>query len=368
VSDQSILVRIKRVLIGVVVGAAISIGTIVLLEGAASDYLFATDYRSASASKSLIRPHTAHDTLLGWVNRPSFSSPDEYGKGIALTTTALGFRGDGSPDTAVTARKGLVCSGDSYTLGYGVSDGHSWCGQLAHRVGGLRTYNMGQGDYGLDQTLLWYRRDGARASHQLQVVGVTNEQLERMTTESNRGRFKPALALDGNKLVTRNVPVAEQTTDALRKANASRVKDDLRLVQVIRRMPGMDSRAKDARRIDERWPLVERTLDEFAALDKRRGSQLVLAYLPTKRDIRPSYIDARRKRLADYSRQRGITFIDLTPPMRALRPDSIDLAFISRVPRGAAPGVANQYSNLGHAWVARMLAAHLGASTVADSR
>jgi hypothetical protein len=140
------------------------------------------------------------------------------------------------------------------------------------------------------------------------------------------------------------------------------VKYDLGAVQAFMNITGVDGRAKAARRIDEEWPLVEKALDELAAANASHGSRLVLAYLPVKRDLRPSAIDERRKKLASYAQQRGITLIDLTTAMRAMRPDSVDLSFISRVPRGAAPGVANQYSNLGHAWVARMLAPRLSAA------
>jgi hypothetical protein len=362
------LTRVKRALLGGAIGVVISVATLVILEGAASDLLFVRDYRTAAPPKGFIRPHTTHDTLLGWANKPSFSSPDEYGKGIGLTTTAEGFRGTGAADTAAGARReGLVCSGDSYTMGYGVSDDHAWCAELA-RTGGYRTINMGQIDYGLDQIFLWYRRDGALAIAQIQVLAITNGELERMMMASNGGRFKPMLALDGNSLVAKNVPVQRQTSEALRRSVASHTKDDLRILQLVRTIPGLDSRVNDARRIDGQWALVDRVLDELLAIDKAHGSHLVLAYLPTKRDLKPSFIDARRQRLEDYSRRRGVTFVDLTPAMRALRPDSLDLAFISRVPRGSAPGVANQYSNLGNMWVAHMLATRLAAQVVADAR
>ena len=362
-------VRVKRILFGLVIGVAISLATLVLLEGTASDFLFVRDYRAAAPSKALIRPHTMNDTLLGWANRPSFSSPDEYGKGIALSTTAEGFRANRSIDsTRAGAQMRVVCSGDSYTLGYGVSDEHSWCALLARDNVGVQTFNMGQADYGLDQTYLAFRRDGARTSHNIEILGLTNGQLERLTTANNAGRFKPTLALDGDTLVARNVPVRAQTSVALRRAAAAHAKDELRVVQLMRKIPGMDARAKEARRIDEQWPLVEKVLDALDAENKRHGSRLVVAYLPTKRDIKPSYIDERRKRLADYSHRHGTDFVDLTPAMRGLRKDSLDLAFISRVPRGAAPGVATQYSNLGNLWVARMLSSYLFARAVADSR
>jgi hypothetical protein len=349
----------KRLLTGLLLGIAITIGTLCVLEGSASALLFLKDYRNAGASKALIRPHTVHDTLLGWTNRPDFSSPNEYGNGIALTTTSLGFRDDGMHAPPSAPGAGLVCSGDSYTLGSGVSDDHTWCAMLGRTLSDVHTYNIGQAEYGLDQSVLRYQRDAARVKHAMMILGITNSQLERMTSANNAGRLKPNLALEGGKLVTRSVPVPETTTETLRHASRERVKYDLRAVQAFVEITGVDGRARAARRIDEEWPLVEKALDELAATNASHGSRLVLAYLPVKRDLRPGPIDERRKKLASYAKRRGLLLIDLTTAMRAMRPDSVDLSFISRVPRGAAPGVANQYSNLGHAWIARMLAPRL---------
>jgi hypothetical protein len=350
----------KRAVVGLVGGVAIVIATLCVMEGAASALLFVRDYRGATAPQGVIRPHTVHDSLLGWVNRPAFSSSDEYGTGIGLATTPLGFRANGAADSASAAPKeGVVCSGDSFTLGYGVSDEHAWCAQLAKSRPGLRTYNMGQAGYGLDQSALWYQRDGARVAHTMQILGITNGQLERMATQKDAGRFKPALAIEAGKVVVRGVPVPEQTSDALRAARRERMKYDLRTVQAFSWLTGGDGRAAAARRIDERWPLVERVLDDLADANVSRGSRLVLAYLPAKRELGPGSPDARRRKLASYAQRRGITFIDLTPLMRAVRPDSIDLSYISRVPRAAAPGVADHYSNLGNAWVAHTLAERL---------
>ncbi|MEO8562550.1 MAG: hypothetical protein ABI601_10775 [bacterium] len=352
----------KRAAIGLLLGVVIIVATLCLLEGGASALLFVRDYRSASAPRGVIRPHTTHDTLLGWVNRPGFASPDEYGKGIGLSTTALGFRGTGAADSVGAPRaEGVVCSGDSYTLGYGVSDERTWCAMLASVLPTLRTYNMGQADYGLDQSALWYERDGHRVAHRVQLFGITNAQLERMTTSSNAGRFKPMLSLEGGRIVAHDVPVPEQTIDALRDATRGRAKYHLRSVEAFMQLTGVDGRAEAAKRIDAQWPLVEKVLDDLAAANAANGSRLVLAYLPVKRDLRPKSPEERRKKLAAYAQRRGITLIDLTSPMRAMRPDSLDLSFISRVPRGAAPGITDQYSNLGNAWVARALAARLPA-------
>ena len=136
----------RRVLIRLGVTLAIAVLILALAEGAASAYLFASDFKAFAAPYAMIRPHTTYDTLLGWVNRKSFVSPNEFGPGLLLTTNAQGFRD--SRDVAPQAAPGetrIVCSGDSFTLASGIAEGHHWCAQLEKELPGLRTMNMGQG-------------------------------------------------------------------------------------------------------------------------------------------------------------------------------------------------------------------------------
>ena len=61
-------------------------------------------------------------------------------------------------------------------------------------------------------------------------------------------------------------------------------------------------------------------------------------------------------RLAEYAARRGVPFVDLTPALRALPADSLELAFISRIESGVAPGVIGHYTPAGGTWVAHQLA------------
>ena len=145
--------------------------TALVVEGSASAYLFGRDVMTPSASRVMVRPHTMPDTLLGWANRAGFTSANEYGKGIGLATDAQGFRG--TRTLSATVPKGgvrIVCSGDAFTMGYGVDDAHPWCARLEAELPGVETINLGQAAYGLDQSLLRYERDGVRYGPQLQFV------------------------------------------------------------------------------------------------------------------------------------------------------------------------------------------------------
>jgi hypothetical protein len=362
VPDRATRHRVVRRLARLALTLVVLVLALALAEGAASAYLLAGDFRAASGPNTVTRPHTTYDTLLGWVNRKSFVSPNEFGRELTLTTNAQGFRD--TRDLSPRAGPGevrLVCSGDSFTLASGVADGRHWCALLERELPGLRTMNMGQGMYGLDQAYLWYRRDGLRYPHDVEVLAITDVMLERSTTGKYSGRDKPYFVLEQGRLTLRNVPVPRQSTEQLRFVYASRVIEELALMRLIRRIPTFGGRRTLERAATASFPMFERILDDLAAIHARRGSRLVIAYLPTKRDMTPGPHDAWRARLAAFSHARAITFVDLTPAMRALRPDSLDLVWITRVPAGSPTGVPGHYTNLGNLWVARMLAGRLAA-------
>ena len=356
-SDRSARRLASRVVARLGVGLLIVLLVLSLIEGAASAYLFASDFRASAAPVAMVRPHTAYDSLLGWVNRPSFVSPDEFGPGLLLTTNAQGFRdtADVTPEAQPGQRR-LVCSGDSFTLASGIADGHQWCDLLERELPGLRTINMGQGAYGLDQAYLWYKRDGVRYAHDAQILAITDVMLERSTTGTFSGRNKPYLELENGQLALRNVPVEPQTMEQLRQLYAFRVIETLRVMQLIRRVPMFGGRRNVEVAATRAFPLFERIFDDLVAIHRRRGSQLVIAYLPTLRDMKPGPHDEWRGKLAAYARTHGVRFIDLTPAMRALPPDSLDLAWITRVPAGSPAGVPGHYTNLGHIVAARVIA------------
>lgn len=348
---------VRNAVLAVVTSVAIALATLLVLEGAASAALFVHDFRHPNAPRANAQKSATHDTLLGWVGRPGYANPDEYGHGIGLSTDAAGLR-----LTDAQAAPGpvtLLCAGDSFTMGVGVADGRQWCSLLGGFFGGMRTADMGQAGYGVDQAYLWYRRDGATVPHRVLLLALTDVQFDRALTDDYAGLFKPVFALAADTLALHNVPVPVQTSAALQHAAAMRTIEALRLMQVIRTIPAFDARRDAERRVEARWRMFERLFDDFAALDRRRGSTLVLAYLPTQRDLHPGPLDARRDSLAAYARARNIPFIDLTPALRALRPDSLDLAFITKVPPGAPGVLAGHYSDLGNAWAARALASWL---------
>src|SRR5690242_11645289 len=70
------------------------------------------------------RKHTKYHPELGWANLPNFHDQDLYRPNVGFTTNSQGFRAkhDFTPETPEGKRR-VICSGDSYTMGYGVADG-----------------------------------------------------------------------------------------------------------------------------------------------------------------------------------------------------------------------------------------------------
>jgi hypothetical protein len=83
-------------------------------------------------------------------------------------------------------------------------------------------------------------------------------------------------------------------------------------------------------------------------------------YLPAPPDLAPGPYDVRRERMEKFSKKAGIPFIDLTPAIRAVPPDSLDWLFITP---NALPveGSSGHYTASGHRWVAAQLASQLRA-------
>lgn len=344
-------------LLGVVLACVVAV---LMLEGGASLFLFAGDLRSARLPHDNVREHTKFDTLLGWVNDRNITSPNEYGPGIGITTNGHGFRGTRLLSSAPAAGAlRVACSGDSFTIGYGVDDEHTWCHHLESLLPASETMNMGQAAYGYDQAYLWFMRDGVPYAPQLQIVALNYVQFERALTNNFDGRFKPFLEMDGARLVTRGVPVPQQTVAALRGAYSMRVIGDLRFVQWLRRFGRFDAAERAAREVDARWALVDGFVGALAAHHADRKSNVLLVYLPVRRDLRPTSVDRRRARLAATAAAHGVPFLDLTGALRTMRADSVDHAFLGKAPAGAAPGIEGHYSNFGNAWVARELANYL---------
>jgi hypothetical protein len=328
-----------------------------VLEGAAS-LLFAV-VRVHRATGITEQQHSVYDPTIGWVSLPNVRLPDLYGPGIRLHTNARAFRGDHDIEQAVPPGKiRVICSGDSFTLGYGVRDNETWCHQLSVLDPRLETVNMGQGGYGLDQAYLWYKRAGLPLDHQVHIVAFITDDFLRMQFDDFVGYGKPLLGLRGDSIAVLNAPVPKRSWVGrwwLAKGQMLMNLNILQLLQRVVRDPPTDR--YNAARNDSTRAIVARIFRDLARINAAKNSRLVLVYLPGASDYRrddppPSW----RSFVTEEAARQGIQLIDLFEPLRRLPPTQIDRLYLQD----------GHYSARGNEFVARAiygaLAAPLGAS------
>lgn len=324
------------------------------IEGVSSVILVVSDLVSPSQVVAE-RIHTRYDPEIGWINIPGLFIRDMYGPGISLRTSAQAFRNDVEfPREVAAGRVRAICSGDSFTFGYGVANADTWCQRLTTLDGRLEVVNMAQGGYGIDQAYLWYLRDGARLDHQVHLFAFITLDFARAAQSSFLGYGKPMLAVENGRLVTKNVPVPV-SPGPIGSAGGGGGVGGLRSLQLMAAM---------VRRVRPRSGatvmsagLTGLALKVFEALHEanaRGGSALVLVYLPVRDDYDRDSSGPWRAWLSAEARKRGLTLVDLVEPFRQLPRGGVDALFI---PRGAIDYAyaAGHYSVKGNEYIARQL-------------
>jgi hypothetical protein len=340
---------------------------LIIIEGLASYGLLVRDIMTTRSLAE--RRHTKYDADLGWVNEPNVYIPDMYGPGVYLKTNAQGFRNDHDIATAVPQGKArVVCSGDSFTLGYGVDNAHTWCELLSVLDPRLETVNMGQGGYGIDQAYLWYKRDAANIEHQVQLLAFITDDFYRMLHDSFEVYAKPILEVENGALVVKNVPVPRRDyyfpwiTENIENLKSLRTVEFLN--RVLRRISAstLGSRQLTRREKDEEArKILGKVLEDLKRINEQRSSKLVLVYLPTVGELEGKgpehqWTDPEEwtKFLEEESKSLEIPLINLFPEFRSLPDNEMVHLFI---PKGDLPypGAAGHFNKAGNELVAKVI-------------
>lgn len=346
--------RLRRTMVGIAIALGVTVLMFALLEGLASTFLFGYRLYATRQRPLAERLHTTYDPLIGWVALPNVSIPDLYGPGVGLHTNALGLRGTEQIDPAVPAgRARVMCSGDSFTLGYGVDDEHTWCHLLSVADPRLQTLNLGQGGYGLDQAFLWYRRTGAPLAHDLHIFAYINGDFTRMRVSNYFGYYKPTLRLAGDSLMVERIPVPRRRFYTPWRTQLYQALTELRLVslfgKVARRMAPATT-VDSAAVYDSTWNVARKLFDEMARMNREKGSTMVFVHLPTQSDYQTMESEPWRRRMQEEADRRGWIFIDLVPALRALPATAVPPLFIQTTPL-SYPAASGHYTNEGNVWV-----------------
>ncbi len=336
-----------------------------VIEGLASYSLFARDVMTTTPLAE--RRHTQYDPDLGWVNKPNVNIPDMYGPGISLRTNNQGFRNDQDFEAFVPAGKNrIICSGDSFTLGYGVDNDRTWCQQLAVLNPRLETVNMGQGGYGVDQAYLWYMRDGSGIEHDMQILAFITDDFYRMQRKHFLGYSKPVIKVENGALIVKNTPVPRASYMFSFFTSRMESFKQLRTVEFINKlMAKLNSSSELAmQEVNERINAETRNVlkNIFVELNnsnKQRHSKFALLYLPTSYELKDQYPEEWIDFVSQIAQAHDIPFINIMGNFRAMPYEDAVKLFI---PGGKLkyPAAAGHLNEAGNETVAKIIYEILG--------
>ena len=342
---------------------------IALIEGGSSLILLALALRrDVLAQDRMGRVHAQYDPELGWSSVPERVVPDMFGPRVRVQIDSQGFRVTGASALRAGERIRVVCSGDSFTFGMGVADDRTWCARLAAIEPRLAPINMGQSGYGVDQTYLWYKRDGSSLGHELHVFAYITNDFRRMMSASLYGHAKPVLVLRHDSLAVGNTPVPRSDAGARAYWTALVLRNQLRLAQLLLLVRdsvfhghGIQQGSLTGEWTEEdslTWVKVRRITADLSRVNRGKGSTLVLVHLPVIEDYWTPQADPWRERAAAAAEADEFIFVDLVRELRRLPGDSMEQMFIGHAIPGYGDGVGH-YSVAGNEWVAQMLARRL---------
>ena len=324
--------------------------TLFLIEGGSSSLILLHEVFSGDDHRVADPHYTRYDPELGWVPRPNVDLPDVYGPGIGVQINAQGFRHSGPIGVhPAPGRRRLICSGDSFTFGYGVGNSETWCSRLAAEDSTLETVNMAVVGYGVDQMYLRFLRDAAALDYQFHVVAFIEHDFQRMGPAPLLGADKPRLALRDGKLSVENTPVPKQWYTPGWWLRAARATSELRTSQLFSRLRHGPSEETGAEADSVIWETAQVVFDELHRLSARKDAELVLVYLPSQPDF-DRRTSVWRQVVGEFAAARSIRYLDLGAEFLQLPADSMRTFFRP---------VDGHYSSGAQHWVAKRIHAFL---------
>jgi len=241
-------------------------------------------------------------------------------------------------------------------MGFGVGDEETWCRQLSVLDPGLETVNMGQGGYGIDQSYLWYHRDGLKMDHDVHIFAFPLIDIYRVQHSDFWGFGKPVLTVRNNELQVGNTPVPKRFYHWPKiELTVHRYLSYLNFAKVLKLNvpdPGFDFRNRMVLSDEEMMEVTSGIVDALLDDAVKMNADLLLVLLPIHVDADDPSSDGWRRWLEEETDRRGIAFLDLIGGTRErIPPDQWEALF--RDP------VTGHYTPEGHALIASMIGGHL---------
>ena len=312
------------------------------------------------------RAHTEYDSELGWINKPSYSQDDLYGLGLSLHTNAQRFRNVDDFSKEVPQEKlRVIVSGDSFALGYGVSDADTWAAQLAANNPKLEVVNMGQGGYGVDQAYLWYKRIRDDFEHDVHLFSFVTADFARMLNRNFNGYGKPILELEDEEIVVRNTPIPEMPFLLSRLTRNGTELEKLSTFRVVKALLSpAKSEPESELTLEDSREVTAAIAQELQDYHKNNESILVFVHLPTNSKTEDITWNEFLKK---ESQQGGWNYWDLSEDFKQLEDEERDKLFLNPGDVDYL-GAAGHYNKAGNAFVAEVIQRRLQGFDAVTSR
>lgn len=168
--------------------------------------------------KTTFRQTIQYDSELGHKYVPNQTACLKYGKGTYLVETdENGFRN--TPNKIRDGKLKIVCIGDSYVAGDGVSNKYRFT-DLLEKEYDCEVLNLGVSGYGIDQQLLAYEKYAKSFEHDLVLFCPFMGDVQRNLLPARQGMDrktggkmlipKPYFTFENDRLTLNNVPVPKE--------------------------------------------------------------------------------------------------------------------------------------------------------------
>lgn len=320
---------LKRTLLAL----GVTLAFMLILEGTSSVVLSCTGKRTLKDNNSPLQRRKGvanvfrFDEELGWRYRPDTHSPDHYGEGISMTTNSRGMRSTGEHTGEIpegTYR--VICLGDSFTMGWGVSDDETFPHLMEESTETIEAINMGCGAYGAQQCYLWYLRDGLELETDVLLLCVINDDFRRMAprNKSADGTPRPIVDLrDGELQLTR--PTSARSVVTKRNPVIRFLKD----LSTYRLLLSWARQSYGRRPVAEAHfvPASEAMLRDLARRSRERSQRFYLVYLPSLWEL-PDGSRLLDTWLREFLEEEGIGLIDLSTTFAGLSPSERRILYL----------------------------------------
>ncbi|NEO56215.1 MAG: hypothetical protein F6K54_25930 [Okeania sp. SIO3B5] len=138
---------------------------------------------------------------------------------------------------------------------------------------------MPSGRGGCQQVYLWYKRDGSKFEHNIQIFALITDDFVRMQSAKFFGYGKPLLSLENGELVNHSLPAPRGAFLFPKIRECSRYIQELKFLDLWQTLFPRKLET-DNQYVAQTPAIAMKIFEELAEINRDKNSKLVVVYLP----------------------------------------------------------------------------------------